>query len=145
MAKVTIFDPSGVGYTKPVDAYPPAVLPLIPQSELEGSRVKIHHRGTATEPQLLEVQLDPDLELSSHAHEASEIIYVLEGELRLGARRCPAGTSVLVPGGTLYAVRAGPEGARFLNFRGTADYTYMDKASFLAWSRGRGDRAPAAD
>ena len=58
---------------------------------------------------------------------------MLEGELIVGARRLGAGASMLVPGGTLYAVKAGPEGVRFANFRGVGDYTYLDPASFLAW------------
>ena len=132
MAVIQFFDPSGVPWTQPIDAYPASVLPLIPEVELTGSRVKIHHRGTDALPQLLEVQVDPDLELASHSHEASEIIVVVEGELRFGARTCSVGASVLVPGGTLYSVRSGPEGVRFLNFRGAADYTYLDKATHFA-------------
>lgn len=129
---IRVFDPDDVAFTEPADAYPPAVLPMIPPAELVGSRVKIHHRGTDREPQLLEVQVDPGLELAAHAHDSTEIIVVIEGEVRLGARRCGPGVSVLVPGGTLYAVQAGPDGARFLNFRGIGDYTYYDKAAFLA-------------
>ena len=131
MGAIVFYDPGEVGWTQPVDAYPDAVLPLIPHVELTGSRVKIHHRGAEDLPQLLEVQVDPDLELASHSHDASEIIVVIEGELVFGARRCGPGASVLVPGGTLYSVRAGPDGARFLNFRGAADYTYLNKEAFL--------------
>lgn len=56
------FDAEATNFIQPVDAYPKDVLPLIPQGELVGSRVKIHHPGTADEPQLLEVELDADLE-----------------------------------------------------------------------------------
>jgi quercetin dioxygenase-like cupin family protein len=124
------FDAAAATYTEPVDAYPPEVLPMIPEAELTGTRVKIHHRGTEGEPQLLEVQVDPNLELASHAHKATEIIAVIEGELRYGSQVCKVGDSLLVPGGTLYALRAGPEGVRFFNFRGAADYTYTDRAGF---------------
>lgn len=135
MGAIRFFDAEAVGYTEPVAAYPPQVLPLIRDEELTGSRVKIHHPGTDEQPQLLEVQVDPDLELASHSHDRSEIIVVIEGELQFGARKCGAGASVLVPGGTLYSVRAGPEGARFLNFRGTADYTYYNEQAHLSKRR----------
>jgi hypothetical protein len=126
-------------FVEPATVYPAAVLPLIPDRELEGTRVKMHHPGADAEPQLFEVQVDPDLELASHAHDTDEIIVVVEGELRFGSRVCPAGTSILVPGDTLYSVRSGPDGARFLNFRGAADYTYLDKDLFMARRRERGE------
>lgn len=132
MGTIRFFDPATCEYTLPVDAYPEAVLPLIPEQELTGTRVKIHHRGSEDEPQLLEVEVDPDLELASHAHKATEIIVVVRGELRFGARKVRAGESLLVPGGTLYSLRSGPEGAVFHNFRGAADYTYVDRAGFRA-------------
>lgn len=135
MGGIRFFDGSRVDYIEPAKAYPPEILPLIPPKELAGSRVKIHHPGTAVEPQLFEVEAERDLELASHAHESTEIIVVLEGELHFGSRQCPVGSSILVPGGTLYSVRAGPEGARFLNFRGAADYTYVNKEGFLAARR----------
>ena len=132
MAAIEIFDPEEHEWLRPVDAYPAVVLPDIPRAELEGTRVRFHHPGSATELQMFEVQVDPDLVLASHAHDADEIIAVIEGELHVGRRVCGVGASICVRGGTLYSVKAGPEGCRFLNFRGAADVTYHSKERFLA-------------
>jgi mannose-6-phosphate isomerase-like protein (cupin superfamily) len=52
-----------------------------------------------------------------HTHSADEIIYVMEGTMRLGRRLLGPGTSLCIGGGTRYAQSAGPGGCTFLNFR----------------------------
>ena len=53
---------------------------------------------------------------SSHLHSEDEIIHVLDGELRVGALKVPAGTSIAIPEGLRYSFRtSGP--FRFLNYR----------------------------
>jgi hypothetical protein len=104
--------------------------------------VYIHHPGSATEPQLVELTLKPDLQVLPHAHNADEIIVVKEGSMKLGALDCPAGTSILIPKDTLYGFRVGPEGVTFLNFRPTGDYAHISKEEFLAKRKGS---APAED
>lgn len=131
MGVIRIFDAALGGFSHPVDVYPANVVPMVPDAELEGSRVRLHHPGSEDEPQLFEVEVDPGLELASHAHESAEIIVVTAGGLWLGRRRLTAGSSIMIPGHTLYSLKAGPEGATFLNFRGSADYTYMDPAGFM--------------
>ena len=42
----------------------------------------------------------------------------------------------MVPGGTLYAFPAGPDGCTFLNFRPRADASYIRKSEFLRDSKG---------
>jgi hypothetical protein len=76
-----------------------------------------HHMGTEITPQLFEIILTPGFEVGPHAHEANEIIYILEGELHVGPTVLRPGSSAMVPGEALYAFVAGPEGVRFLNFR----------------------------
>lgn len=95
-----------------------------------------HHPGSATEMQLFEVNVPPGHEFEAHAHAADEIIYVLEGDLVLGARVLGAGSSVFVPGHTLYGFKAGPAGLRFLNFRATQDLVYLTKEQFVAQRAG---------
>lgn len=88
----------------------------------------VHHRGSADELQLFEVDVPPGEGASRHAHEQDEIIYVLAGELRFGARMVSAGDSVYIGGRTLYSFLAGPDGARFLNFRPCLDASFITAA-----------------
>ena len=53
----------------------------------------------------------------AHTHSADEIIYVVSGQMRLGRRLVPAGTSLCISSGTRYAQSAGPGGCTFLNYR----------------------------
>jgi quercetin dioxygenase-like cupin family protein len=103
--------------------------------EIDGTSIRFHHPGAADQPQLFEVRVDPGVEVSTHAHGEDEIIAVIEGELRLGAKVCRAGSSIFVEGRTLYGFKAGPEGARFLNFRPRVDHNYWNKQAFLALHR----------
>ncbi|HVF76538.1 MAG TPA: hypothetical protein VM938_15990 [Acidimicrobiales bacterium] len=87
----------------------------------------VHHPGADGELQLFEVRLLPDAVVEAHAHAVDEVIVVVEGEIVFGRRRYGPGSSVLVPGMTLYSFRAGPDGLTFLNFRGTADTSLVTK------------------
>jgi quercetin dioxygenase-like cupin family protein len=86
---------------------------------------RFHHPGSDDELQLFEVRFPPETEITPHAHDEDEIIYVLDGELHLGARTLLPGMSVYIPGRTLYGFRAGSEGVRFLNFRPREDLTRL--------------------
>jgi hypothetical protein len=100
--------------------------------EIDGSSVRYHHPGSAEEPQLFEVRVDPYVVVKSHAHAEDEIIAVVEGELHLGAKICRVGSSIFVRGNTLYGFTAGPHGVRFLNFRPRMDNFYWTKAAVMA-------------
>ncbi|HZP28332.1 MAG TPA: cupin domain-containing protein [Acidimicrobiia bacterium] len=97
-----------------------------------GTAVRTYHPGSESELQLFEVAVEPDALIGQHAHGEDEIIYVLDGELRLGRQVLTRGASVYIPGGTLYSFRAGPEGLRFLNFRARQDRTYLTKQELVA-------------
>lgn len=131
MGTILFFDPDSVEFSRPADAYPAHVLPHIPVEELEGTRVRFHQPGHDGGMQLFEVEVDPGVTLAPHSHAADEIIAVISGELQVGRRRCGPGSSMLVPADTLYSVRAGPEGCRFLNFRGSKDLTYFSREQHL--------------
>ena len=60
------------------------------------------------------------------------MIYILEGEIIFGNRSFGPGSTISIPGNTLYGFRAGPEGLRFLNFRPRADTTFITKEQFSA-------------
>ena len=103
----------------------------MPEAE-RSAMVFVHHPGSETAPQLVELTMPPNSVVAPHAHGADEIIVVKEGSLRLGALECPAGTSVLIPKDTLYSFHVGPEGVTFLNFRPYADYEHWSKEEFMA-------------
>jgi quercetin dioxygenase-like cupin family protein len=93
---------------------------------------KIHHPGSEEDLQLFEIKLAPGESIEVHAHDESEIIYILEGGLKLGAREVGSGSSVAIPGRTLYGFTAGADGVRFLNFRARQDTTFYTKDEFMA-------------
>ncbi len=143
MAKITIFDPETSPFIAPREAYPAHVVPLIPDEELDSTRVRWHHPGSETELQMFEMQLDPGTRLAPHAHAADEIIAVLEGSLVVGNREFGPGASFFVPGDTVYSVSAGAQGCRFFNFRAAIDKTYFTPEQALA--RKRAAREEAAE
>jgi quercetin dioxygenase-like cupin family protein len=69
-----------------------------------------HHHGSENAPQLFEVKLRPNQTVPPHAHEHNEIIYILNGEMRLGTSVLSAGSSISVRGETVYGFSAGREG-----------------------------------
>ena len=52
-----------------------------------------------------------------HSHSEDEIIFVTEGQIRLGARLYGPGTAVAIAADTLYSFTTGPKGLSFVNFR----------------------------
>lgn len=63
-----------------------------------------------------------------HTHSQDEIIHVLEGQVRLGARRFGAGTSLCIPAEVRYALTIGDVGAKFLNYRPLPSHqTYFER------------------
>jgi quercetin dioxygenase-like cupin family protein len=93
---------------------------------------RVHHPGSDTDLQMFEVRVPAGQVVESHAHDEDEIIYVLDGEMVLGARVVTAGSSAMIPGKTLYGFTAGPDGLRFLNFRARRDATFHTKEQFMA-------------
>jgi len=52
-----------------------------------------------------------------HSHTEDEIIFVIDGEMRLGNKPAPPGTAVAITAETLYSFSPGPNGLSFINFR----------------------------
>jgi quercetin dioxygenase-like cupin family protein len=103
----------------------------------ELSRVRHMHPGSDVELQLFEATLPPGTEAGSHAHMTDEIIFVLDGEMIVGARTLGPGDSVYIGAETLYAFKAGATGLRFLNFRGRHDDTHLSKEELMVRRAGR--------
>jgi hypothetical protein len=79
-----------------------------------------------------------------HSHTEDEIIFVREGELRVGNRAYGPGTALAVAANTKYGFQVGPAGLSFVNFRASAptykssDGTHsMDEAEFWRSQTGR--------
>jgi quercetin dioxygenase-like cupin family protein len=113
----------------------PEILEKMDEGELSCANF-MHHLGDVDSPQLFELKVPPNTELAPHAHGQDEIIYITEGEIHVGRRVLKAGSSVFVGKHTLYSLKAGPEGARFLNFRPRMDGQYITKAEFLEMRSG---------
>jgi hypothetical protein len=62
----------------------------------------------------------------SHSHSQDEIIFLIDGRIRMGAQEYGPGTALCIPGGTRYAFEGLPDGHRFLNFR--TDVSYQTNA-----------------
>jgi len=82
--------------------------------------------------QLTEVQYPPNVSIDLHAHNVDEIFYLLAGALRIGERSLAIGGSVYIARDTLYSLKSGPDGARFLVFRPVGDTSYVPEAEWKA-------------
>lgn len=130
MAAIRFFDPDSTEFMKPADVYPDSLKQRLTPEEVADTSVRLH-QGLPGKLQLFEIQLEPGLEITTHAHADDEIVYVVDGALHVGRRVCGPGSSFFIPGNTLYGFRAGPAGCRYLNFRAQADSTYFTKEDIV--------------
>jgi hypothetical protein len=79
-----------------------------------------------------------------HSHTEDEIIFVRDGELRVGHRAYGPGAALAIAANTKYGFQVGPAGLSFVNFRASAptykscDGTHsMDEAEFWRSQTGR--------
>src|SRR5262249_4482455 len=126
MAAIRFFDPDATDFMRAADVYPDSLKERLTPAEVSDTAVRLQ-QGLPGKLQLFEIQLDPGLEVSTHAHNDDEIVYVVAGELHVGRRVCGPGSSMFIPGNTLYGFRAGADGCRYLNFRAQADSTFFTK------------------
>jgi redox-sensitive bicupin YhaK (pirin superfamily) len=131
MGTVRIVDADSVDWQPVHEAVAPDVAARMSRAERDAD-VRIVHPGSHGELQLFEASFVANEEVSLHAHEADEIIYVVAGELHIGRKRLGPGASVFIAGQTLYGFRSGPEGVRFLNFRGQANTSFITRDEFMA-------------
>ena len=86
------------------------------QRNADGSESFVHEKWLAfsPEPQYLSLyaKYDPAMLVRRHGHYSPHIVFVIEGEIFCGERRCPAGTHIELPLGAAFGpFRAGPQGA----------------------------------
>ena len=131
MARIEFSSPDTEPFRRVGDFVSDEMAPKLAAGELD-SEVRSHHPGAADRLQMFEVRAPAGAAFNAHSHDEDEIILVAEGELHAGSHVIGVGGSMYVPGGTVYAFRAGPEGLRFFNFRPRLDATYHSRAESRA-------------
>ena len=86
------------------------------QRNADGSESSVWEKWLAfsPDPQYLSLyaRYDPGMIVRRHGHYSPHVVFVLEGELLVGERPCPAGTHIELPLGAAFGpLRAGPAGA----------------------------------
>lgn len=65
-----------------------------------------------------------------HSHDLDEVMYIVEGGISMGKRRCGPGTVIYLEARTQYGFTVWDEGVRFLNIRpGLASYSEAGRQS----------------
>jgi hypothetical protein len=88
----------------------------------------------------LYARYDPGMVVERHGHLSDHLLFVLEGELTIGDRPCPAGTHVVLErGATFGPIVAGPSGALLYELMlGDPRAVPADKAEFARLCADRG-------
>jgi quercetin dioxygenase-like cupin family protein len=95
------------------------------------AETRVHHEGDASTLQLVEITYKPNTAISEHAHDEDEILVIVAGEAHFGKQVLGPGSSIFIPGNTLYGFSAGSAGLRLLNFRPRRDLTFITKDEFI--------------
>jgi hypothetical protein len=85
---------------------------------------------------------DPGMVIERHGHASDNLVYVLEGDLDVGGRPCPAGTLIVLERGAVFGpLTAGPDGCLLFETWGD-DVTPVpaDKAGYEKLLADRGIR-----
>ncbi len=83
---------------------------------------------------------DPHVVIERHGHASDHLVYVLEGELRVGERVCPSGTLIVLEVGAAFGpLIAGPAGALlFETWAGDPRPNPVDKEGYYALLKEKG-------
>jgi hypothetical protein len=85
------------------------------KAQLHGDkRVSIWEKWLEFTPERLSLyaRYDPHVVVERHGHMSDHIVFVLEGEIDVGGRSCPAGTHITLEKGAVFGpIIAGPQGA----------------------------------
>jgi hypothetical protein len=105
-------------------------------------RVSVHEKFLEWTPDRMVVlgRYDPGVVVERHGHASDHLVYVLEGELAVGERRCPAGTLIVLERGAVFGpLVAGVGGALlFETWAGDPAPVPADKEGYYALLRERG-------
>ena len=86
------------------------------QRNADGTTAHVWEKWLAFSPDpqylTLYARYDPAMVVRRHGHFSPHVVFVLEGEITVGDRPCPAGTHIELPLGAAFGpIVAGPEGA----------------------------------
>ena len=86
------------------------------QRNADGTEASVWEKWLAfsPDPQYLSLyaRYDPGMIVRRHGHYSPHVVFVIDGELRVGGRSCPAGTHIELPFGAAFGpLQAGDEGA----------------------------------
>jgi hypothetical protein len=112
-------------------------------AQLHGEkRVSVHEKFLEWTSRMMVVlgRYDPHVVIERHGHRSDHLVYVLEGELAVGERRCPPGTLVVLEVGAAFGpLVAGPDGALLFEvWMGDPAPVPADKEGYRALLRERG-------
>ena len=80
-------------------------------------RVSVWEKYLSWTPELLVLyaRYDPGMLVERHGHRSDHVVWVIEGEIRVGDELCGAGTNIVLEQGAVFGpIEAGPEGALML-------------------------------
>jgi hypothetical protein len=81
---------------------------------------------------VLYAKYDPNIVVERHSHMSDHVVFVIEGEIDVGGRHCPAGTNIMLEKGAVFGpIIGGPKGALMLEIMmGDPRAVPADKAGF---------------
>jgi len=105
-------------------------------------RVSVHEKfleWTASQMVVLG-RYDPHVVIERHGHKSNHLVYVLEGDLTVGERHCPAGTLIVLELGAVFGpLIAGERGALLFEvWMGDPGPVPADREGYFALLRERG-------
>ncbi|HVN86778.1 MAG TPA: hypothetical protein VMW17_18255 [Candidatus Binatia bacterium] len=105
-------------------------------------RVSVHEKFLEWNAKRMVVlgRYDPNVVIERHGHASDHLVYVLEGELMVGDRRCPAGTLIVLEVGAKFGpLIAGERGALlFETWAGDPRPVPDDKQAYYALLKEKG-------
>ena len=105
-------------------------------------RVSVHEKFLEWNDRRMVVigRYDPHMVIERHGHASDHLVYVLEGDLQVGERHCPAGTLIVLELGAVFGpLIAGPNGALlFESWAGDPRPVPADKEGYYALLKERG-------
>ena len=103
------------------------------QDNADGSRSAVLNRIVASAPMFVTyTRYEPGMLLARHSHQADEVIYILEGEVRVGDQLWRQGTVAVLEKGAFFGpLVAGPEGALLFElFNGRPERAGQDRSGW---------------
>ncbi len=112
-------------------------------AQMHGARrVGVHIRVMEWTPERMVAytRYDPGLVLPRHCHGSDSLVYILDGEVAIDGRSCPAGTQIVLPkGAAIGPLIAGPDGCTFIeSYAGDVAARDLDPAEYDALIAERG-------